>query len=547
MEDRRAHADQGSGQQDHGVGRRPRHQQQADQREAHADHQGVGLGLLVGVEADDRLQHRRRALEGQRDQADLPEGQRVGILEDRIEGGDQRLHHVVQQMAEAEGEDDREGRAVGAGRRGGRDRGRDLRWYRASGHRIVGHRRTIAGGRPAASLARASQGCTATCTTAPAFHSLCKRWPTTCASTPTCRPVSTGCPGAASIVWWWSRSASPGFSTGSRSPWRGRSLPPCDQPALHLTAEQVGLTGSAYLAGAVLGALFFGYLTDRLGRKKLFSVTLGVYLVATAATAFSWDFYSFLLFRFFTGAGIGGEYSAINSAIQELIPARLRGRIDLAINGSFWVGAAGRRAALGLPARPRRAGRGAGLAARLRQRRDPRPRHPLPAPLPAGEPALADAARSAGRGRRASSTASRPTSTASEGVTLSPVKASLVLGETHRTTLRFGGPHPAAGLSRPHGVRPCPDGGAGLHLQRHLLHLRPGPDAVLRRGGRARRLLHPALRGRQLPRSAAARSAVRFDRPQDHDLRHLYLVGTCCSAPPPCCSTWVCSMPRRRR
>lgn len=112
-------------------------------------------------------------------------------------------------------------------------------------------------------------------------------------------------------------------------------------PRLQLTAEQVGLTGSAYLAGAVLGSLIFGHLTDRLGRKKLFNVTLGVYLVATAATAFSWDFYSFLLFRFLTGAGIGGEYSAINSAIQELIPARLRGRIDLAINGSFWIGAAG--------------------------------------------------------------------------------------------------------------------------------------------------------------------------------------------------------------
>ena len=111
-------------------------------------------------------------------------------------------------------------------------------------------------------------------------------------------------------------------------------------PRLQLTPEQVGLTGSAYLAGAVLGALFFGHLTDRLGRKKLFNVTLGVYLVATAATAFSWDFASFMLFRFLTGAGIGGEYAAINSAIQELIPARLRGRLDLAINGSFWLGAA---------------------------------------------------------------------------------------------------------------------------------------------------------------------------------------------------------------
>jgi MFS family permease len=111
-------------------------------------------------------------------------------------------------------------------------------------------------------------------------------------------------------------------------------------PRLHLTAEQVGLTGSAYLIGAVLGSLFFGHLTDRLGRKKLFNVTLGVYLVATALTAFSWNVESFLFFRFVTGAGIGGEYSAINSAIQELIPARVRGRTDLAINGSFWIGAA---------------------------------------------------------------------------------------------------------------------------------------------------------------------------------------------------------------
>ena len=111
-------------------------------------------------------------------------------------------------------------------------------------------------------------------------------------------------------------------------------------PVLHFTAVEIGLVGSAYLAGAVLGALGFGYLTDRFGRRRLFFVTLGVYLVATAATAASWDFWSFAVFRFLTGAGIGGEYTAINSAIQELVPARLRGRIDLAINGSFWVGAA---------------------------------------------------------------------------------------------------------------------------------------------------------------------------------------------------------------
>ena len=111
-------------------------------------------------------------------------------------------------------------------------------------------------------------------------------------------------------------------------------------PVLQFSNADVGLAGSAYLAGAVLGALFFGWLTDRLGRKKLFFITLTVYLLATAATAFSWNLWSFLIFRFITGAGVGGEYAAINSTIQELIPARVRGWTDLVINGSFWVGAA---------------------------------------------------------------------------------------------------------------------------------------------------------------------------------------------------------------
>jgi MFS family permease len=113
-----------------------------------------------------------------------------------------------------------------------------------------------------------------------------------------------------------------------------------DSPRLRLTETEVGLTASAYLLGAVSGALFFGWLTDRLGRKKLFTLTVLVYLVATIATGFSWDFWSFAIFRFFTGAGIGGEYSAVNSAIQELIPARRRGTTDLAVNGTFWGGAA---------------------------------------------------------------------------------------------------------------------------------------------------------------------------------------------------------------
>jgi MFS family permease len=111
-------------------------------------------------------------------------------------------------------------------------------------------------------------------------------------------------------------------------------------PVLQFSSTDIGLASSAYLAGAVLGAVFFGWLTDRLGRKKLFFITLAVYMTATFATAFTWNLWTFALCRFVTGAGIGGEYAAINSTIQELIPARVRGWTDLVINGSFWVGAA---------------------------------------------------------------------------------------------------------------------------------------------------------------------------------------------------------------
>jgi MFS family permease len=113
-----------------------------------------------------------------------------------------------------------------------------------------------------------------------------------------------------------------------------------ESPALHFSNFEVGFSNSAYLAGAVLGALGFGWLTDRIGRKKLFFITLALYLTATAATALSWGVASYALFRFLTGAGIGGEYTAINSTIQELVPARYRGWTDLVINGSFWIGAA---------------------------------------------------------------------------------------------------------------------------------------------------------------------------------------------------------------
>ena len=109
---------------------------------------------------------------------------------------------------------------------------------------------------------------------------------------------------------------------------------------LGFSPEEIGLLGSSYLAGAVAGALVFGRLTDRYGRKKLFFITLAVYLLGVGLSAFAWDLPSFLVFRFITGCGIGGEYAAINSAIDELIPARHRGRVGLMINGSFWIGAA---------------------------------------------------------------------------------------------------------------------------------------------------------------------------------------------------------------
>jgi len=109
---------------------------------------------------------------------------------------------------------------------------------------------------------------------------------------------------------------------------------------MNFTPAVIGFIASMYLAGAVAGSLVFGYLTDRWGRKRLFFLTLAVYLVGVLLTALSWDKWSFALFRFMTGAGIGGEYAAINSTIDELIPAAYRGRVDIIVNGSYWIGAA---------------------------------------------------------------------------------------------------------------------------------------------------------------------------------------------------------------
>jgi MFS family permease len=111
-----------------------------------------------------------------------------------------------------------------------------------------------------------------------------------------------------------------------------------ESAGLGLSTQQVGLSATAYLVGAVAGALGFGYATDRFGRKRMFLATLGVYVAATVLTAFSWDFASFAAFRVLTGIGIGGEYAAINSAIDELIPSRRRGWVDIGINGTWWLG-----------------------------------------------------------------------------------------------------------------------------------------------------------------------------------------------------------------
>ena len=242
---------------------------------------------------------------------------------------------------------------------------------------------------------------------------------------------------------------------------------------------EVGLAGSAYLSGAVIGALFFGWLTDRLGRKKLFFITIAVYLTATALTGASWNGWSFFLFRFFTGAGIGGEYAAINSTIQELVPARYRGFTDLVINGSFWVGAAlGALVAVALlnPAwiGPEIGWRlaflvGAGLGIVVFVMRMWIPESPrwlvIHGRAAEAEAAVADIEQ---RFRNA-------------GVALAAVDANAAIGLRSRDPHvdRGGVRHAIQKISHAHAGRPDADGGAGVFLQRDLLHLCAGADEIL--------------------------------------------------------------------
>ena len=248
------------------------------------------------------------------------------------------------------------------------------------------------------------------------------------------------------------------------------ALKPTDT-GLGLTSAQIGLAGAVYVAGACVGALFFGQLTDRFGRKKLFLITLGVYTVATVLTAFSMNPTWYLVCRFFTGTGIGGEYAAINSAIDELIPKLYRGRIDVVINGSYWLGAAG-GALLTLPlldptlVNPEIGWRLAfGLGGILGDHDPGRP------PARAGEPPLAVHPRSRRRGR---DDRGRHRATRGRG---GPRRARAGAGHHHDPAAT----HHRHGRDRPDGVHPLPPAyGAvllalrrsGLPVQRVLLHLR---------------------------------------------------------------------------
>ena len=273
-----------------------------------------------------------------------------------------------------------------------------------------------------------------------------------------------------------------------------------ESPTLQFSNFDVGLANSAYLAGAVLGALGFGWLTDRIGRKKLFFITLALYLTATAATALSWSVASYALFRFLTGAGIGGEYTAINSTIQELVPARYRGWTDLVINGSFWIGAAiGAVGAIVLldPAcrRPRHR-----LAAGLFHRRRARPDRVRDADVDSGKPALADdpwPPRGGARDRRRHRAVGDRTSRTSGDEVFPKIRLKM---RSH-TPLREVAHTLFSTYRQRSMVGTGADGRAGVLLQRHLLHLRAGADRFLRHRRQPCRLVHPAVRGRQFSRA----------------------------------------------
>ena len=292
---------------------------------------------------------------------------------------------------------------------------------------------------------------------------------------------------------------------------------------LEITDSQIGLAAAIYVAGACVGALFFGWLADRLGRKKLFLITLALYIAATVATAFSGSFLMFAICRFFTGAGIGGEYAAINSAIDELIPARVRGTVDLIINGSFWLGTAARRRAVDPAAQRQPVPGRRRLAPRVRPRRDPRLRDPARPPQRAREPALDvhPRPRRGGRGAR------RRHRAPGQGVgRASPSSRSRRRRSRSASRRRVGFLTIAKTVFGAYPRRTVV--GLSLFIGQAFLYnavfftyaLVLGH--VLRRQAGGGRLLHHPVRDRQLPRPARARAAVRLRRAQADDRRHVH-------------------------
>ena len=293
---------------------------------------------------------------------------------------------------------------------------------------------------------------------------------------------------------------------------------------LGLTPARVGASATSYLAGAVLGALLFGYGTDRFGRKKLFFITVAVYLIGTALSAFSWNFWSYAFFRAVTGAGIGGEYAAINSAIDELIPARVRGRVDLIINGSYWVGAALGAAATLFLLDPERIpiwlgwrlafGIGAMLGLIVIFFRRWIPESPrwlmIHGRNPEAEQIVGEVERKIGVAKG---------SAVATAATVRLVR--YAYSNTHTYALARDLGRDCARASPAFVSRFCADADAGFLLQRDLFHLRAGPDALLFRAGAKCGQLSVAICPGERARSPIARTSLRHSRTQKDD--HYYL------------------------
>ena len=291
---------------------------------------------------------------------------------------------------------------------------------------------------------------------------------------------------------------------------------------LHFSAAQVGAISSAYLVGAVLGSLVFGHLTDRHGRRMFFFISLGIYLLGVGLTAFSWNLWSFALFRFITGAGIGGEYSAVNSAIDELIPARFRGRVDLMINGSFWLGAARGRGVNGRPAQSEDFAGQPRMACRLRRWRSHWTCHPLHAPVHPGESAMAGHAWAARRGRK-----NRGRFGADGGARnrrapgRSAARRSAAAARAASLRSRGGPETDADAVPCALGARAFADDRAGLRVQRDLVHLRARAHALLRSIRPCDRPLPAPVRAGEFSRPGCAGPFFRHARPPPDDHRDL--------------------------